>query len=962
MKNILITMIIVPIISFSQIGILDEEFNSGTGTELSVNTHCSLIQNDGRIIIGGAFMKYNGVNVNRLVRILQNGLIDYSFQPSFGTDAEVLNIKSQNNKIIISGLFSEYNNQTVNGICRLNMDGTLDPTFSSQANFNSGVYATELYNDKIYIGGNIPFYGGVNVNNLVLLNNDGSRDNSFSTGIGFNEKVYTIKKQIDNKIIVAGTFTSYNGVLKNRVLRLNTDGSIDDSFNIGTGANDEIRTIEIQDDGKILLFGKFTSFNNSLCNRLVRLNSDGSIDNTFNSGLGANNWILTSKLMQDGSIMIGGNFTSYNGIYKGRIAKINHDGSLVESFIFNNGFNNIVNSINEIEDNKILITGSFTQFDNIIKRGLVLLNNSNKGVIGNFFIDSDSNCMKDENELPYNNTNFILYPTNELIQINEQGYFYFNHLEPGNYQILYDSVSFWKITCPQNLEFTVIDAEIITMTSNIGMKFVNNCMKPNISIKMPFMRACFTNQKIHVQACNEYDATGVIPDAYSIVKLDPNLIFENASLPFTSLGNNQYRFEHDTLYPGECVNYTISTQVNCAAVLGQTFCMEANLFPIDDCVLDTIPTPPTGEVTPCTLPWDKSSLSVEGWCANDSIYFTITNTGELGGGDMECYSPVRIYVDGIAYILDSIKLLGGEIVTYVFLGTGQTWRLEADQHPLHPGNSHPNAHVENCNPGNWTPGMVTIFPQDDADPVKDIYCGVVTGSYDPNDKRGFPSGLGEDFEILPNQDLEYIIRFQNTGTDTAFTVVVRDTLDVDFDIFSVTPGSASHNYSFRMYGPRVLEWTFPNILLPDSTTNEPLSNGFLSFKVKQKPNLPDGTLLKNDADIYFDFNEPIITNETSHKVQRRTFQATNSLTSLTKSKSTIKLYPNPTKQEATLSFSNYQKQVSFKLLNLSGKVVLEKTNLYGKEVKVNLSEVPNGLYFMEVKTDLGTEMVKVVKE
>ena len=165
-----------------------------------------------------------------------------------------------------------------------------------------------------------------------------------------------------------------------------------------------------------------------------------------------------------------------------------------------------------------------------------------------------------------------------------------------------------------------------------------------------------------------------------------------------------------------------------------------------------------------------------------------------------------------------------------------------------------------------------------------------------------------------------------------------------------------------MYGPRVLEWTFPNILLPDSTTNEPLSNGFLSFKVKQKPNLPDGTLFTNDAEIYFDFNEPIITNETSHKVQRRTFEPTNSLSSLSKSKSNLKLYPNPTKQETTLSFSSYQKQISYKLLNLSGQVVLEKVNLYGKEVKLNLSEVPIGMYLLEVRTEDGSERMKVVKE
>ena len=293
--------------------------------------------------------------------------------------------------------------------------------------------------------------------------------------------------------------------------------------------------------------------------------------------------------------------------------------------------------------------------------------------------------------------------------------------------------------------------------------------------------------------------------------------------------------------------------------------MEANLFPVQSCALDTVPSDPVindgtegtlnGFPQPCTLPWDQSSLSVDGWCANDSIYFTITNTGEPGGGDMECYSPMWITVDGVVTYTDSILISGGQTITLVYPGDGATWILNAEQHPLHPGNSHPNAHVEACgDTTNWNPDDVNDFPQDDADPGVDIYCGVVTGSYDPNDKTGYPIGQTNQKYIQPNQQLQYVIRFQNTGTDTAFTVVIRDTLDTDLNIFTVTSGVSSHQYDFRMYGPRVLEWTFNNILLPDSTTNSDGSNGFVTFHVDQVPNLAPGTEITNDADIYFDFN------------------------------------------------------------------------------------------------------------
>jgi uncharacterized repeat protein (TIGR01451 family) len=98
--------------------------------------------------------------------------------------------------------------------------------------------------------------------------------------------------------------------------------------------------------------------------------------------------------------------------------------------------------------------------------------------------------------------------------------------------------------------------------------------------------------------------------------------------------------------------------------------------------------------------------------------------------------------------------------------------------------SRPNYTIERCgDPSNWTPGIRNAFYADDLSPVIDISCFEVGSSYDPNDKAASPRGLGDDHYILPNEPLNYTIRFQNTGNDTAFTVVIRDTLDMDLDIF-----------------------------------------------------------------------------------------------------------------------------------------------------------------------------------
>jgi uncharacterized repeat protein (TIGR01451 family) len=416
------------------------------------------------------------------------------------------------------------------------------------------------------------------------------------------------------------------------------------------------------------------------------------------------------------------------------------------------------------------------------------------------------------------------------------------------------------------------------------------------------------------------------------------------------------------------VNFNIATTissptVSCAGLLGLTLCMDANLYPVQSCALDTIPSDPivengtggtlNGFPQPCSLPWDQSSLSVDGWCQGDSVYFSITNTGDPGGGDMECYSPMWVTVDGVVTYTDSIMIPGGQTVILSYFGNGQSWILNAEQHPLHPGNSHPNAHVEACgDTANWTPDIVNDFPQDDADPVVDIYCGVVTGSYDPNDKTGFPIGQSDQFYIQPNQQLQYAIRFQNTGTDTAFTVVIRDTLDTDLNIFTVTPGVSSHLYEFRMYGPRVLEWTFNNINLPDSSTNQTGSNGFVTFHVEQVPNLSPATEIINDADIYFDFNDPITTNTTIHRIFEG-FVSVTSLEEMSKQVSGIKVYPNPSNGQMTILIEESIVNNIYNFFDQQGRIV--KTGFLNGIKNTIDSDLKNGMYYLMI----GENVVKV---
>jgi uncharacterized delta-60 repeat protein len=157
-------------------------------------------------------------------------------------------------------------------------------------------------------------------------------DRGFGFGDGANGATYTTAIQSDGKIVIGGNFTSYNGTASNYIARLNTDGSLDGGFNPGTGANNYILTTRVQSDGKIIIGGHFTTYNGTARNRIARLNTDGSLDAGFNPGTGADSYIGTTAIQSDGKIIIGGGFTSYNGTARNYIARLNTDGSLDAGF------------------------------------------------------------------------------------------------------------------------------------------------------------------------------------------------------------------------------------------------------------------------------------------------------------------------------------------------------------------------------------------------------------------------------------------------------------------------------------------------------------------------------------------------------------------------------------------------------------------------------------------------------
>ena len=355
-------------------GTLDGTFNSGTGANNAVRT--STIQSDGKIIIGGSFTSYNGTAINYIARLNADGSLDGTFTVGTGANASVFTIFIQSDgKIIIGGDFTSYNGTTRTRIARLNADGTLDGTFTVGTGANNTVYTSSIQNDgKVIICGYFTTYNGTARNGIARLNADGTLDGNFNVGTGVNNIVWTSSVQSDGKIIVGGGFTSYNGTSRNYIARLNADGTLDGTFNSGTGANNSVFTISIQSDGKIIIGGQFTSYNGSTINRIARLNSDGSLDAMFNQGIGANNYVETHSIQSDGKIIIGGDFTSYNGTSRNYIARLNADGTLDGTFNPGTGATNTVVTNSIQSDGKIIIGGGFTTYNGTARNRIARLN------------------------------------------------------------------------------------------------------------------------------------------------------------------------------------------------------------------------------------------------------------------------------------------------------------------------------------------------------------------------------------------------------------------------------------------------------------------------------------------------------------------------------------------------------------------------------------------------------------
>lgn len=331
--------------AFATDGNLDPLFATGPGYHDDVLDMA--LQPDAKLVVVGAFYSVVGVPTRGVARLDPAGNVDVSFKSGIGTDGDVYDVEIQaDGKILIVGTFTHFNGIPANRVARLNSDGTLDSSFSSGTGANSAVYAVAIRADgKILIGGRFSSFNGTSRNSVARLNSDGSLDPSFvaPSSISYSNGVYAIASQ-GEKVIIGGGFNTSVGTRS--LARLNADGSHDTSF-IGTAAAGSIvRSVEFQ-GSSILVGGDFSSMDGVTRIAVARLGVNGSLDTSFVPSSFINSaMVVTAQL--DGKVLVGGN---------GSVARLNSNGTMDGTFVLGGGTNRTVNTILAAPNQQILIGG-----------------------------------------------------------------------------------------------------------------------------------------------------------------------------------------------------------------------------------------------------------------------------------------------------------------------------------------------------------------------------------------------------------------------------------------------------------------------------------------------------------------------------------------------------------------------------------------------------------------------------
>ena len=339
-------------------GSVDSSFATGSGANSDVNA--IVYQPDGKIVVGGWFTAFAGTAVGHIVRLEPSGTIDATFAPGSGLNSTVYGLANlPDGRIGVGGYFNTVDGTYQYGFAVLTATGARDAAFAVGANLSNSVNTLALVSGgRLLVGGRFTSEGGVATSGLVAYSSTGTTVARTAAGFRALGRVTTAIPVRDNKWVVGGYFSHVNGVPRASLVRLNADGTVDESFDAGSLLYNDVQSLVEQGDGKLLV----ASWQNTY-GHLLRLNADGSRDETFLIGTGFNQPPMRLALLPDGRIAAAGYFTTFAGSPCGGVVLLGRDGSRDSTFVSGAGFDSTSYSLVVQPDGRLIIGGSFTHYN-----------------------------------------------------------------------------------------------------------------------------------------------------------------------------------------------------------------------------------------------------------------------------------------------------------------------------------------------------------------------------------------------------------------------------------------------------------------------------------------------------------------------------------------------------------------------------------------------------------------------
>ncbi|MCI4669909.1 MAG: hypothetical protein MRZ79_17365, partial [Bacteroidia bacterium] len=416
-------------------------------------------------------------------------------------------------------------------------------------------------------------------------------------------------------------------------------------------------------------------------------------------------------------------------------------------------------------------------------------------------LDANNNCQADSNENVLSNVWIEIEKSNERrrVSTNSLGE-YAAFVDTGSYVIKVDSRNYpYAYACPDS-HLVQIDSQT-TSLPNLDFVLEDSISCPYLTVDLttPFIRRCFSSYYL-IEYCNH--GSEDLPSAVIEMELDPNFIFLGTNANLLNQNGQMLEFGVDSIKAGECKSIRVDFRENCLSLFGQVHCSSAHIYPDSLCV-GSIP-----------------NVQLENFCLQDSLVIKLKNLAD------SFPNPLKYLIAESGLIIDSGNVsLGTNDSIFIYISNPDS--SLAYQFILAPDDMryyHASA-LLSCGP---RPSSLQIaYPSRSMQAFSDIDCQNNLGSYDPNDKAAIPPAG----DIPPDVPLAYTIRFQNTGTDTAFFINILDTLSQNLDVNTLEVQSASHPYEYEVLAqnPAVVRFRFDPIFLPDSTTDLEGSNGFVKF-------------------------------------------------------------------------------------------------------------------------------------